>query len=289
MTKRLPPLQSLLAFESAARLGGISRAALELALTQSAITHQIQNLETWVGQALFSRAGRGVKLTAAGEIFSETVRLTLKTLTDGRERIEPYRNPDSVLLACAPDFASGWLMPRLRRLRELHPKLEVWLITQDELREIDRIDVDLIISTQELSNAEMSSVKLLDDSAVAVCGPELAQRLLALPFPQVLQAAPLIIDEAYPEWAPWLAEQKIISQRGITLEDTRLRLQAAEEELGIAMLSQLAAEAALRKGRVIALTQIPSLPLPQKWLTKSKLLARTPAVEIVFEWLRISA
>ena len=288
MNNRLPPLQSLLAFESAARLGGVSRAAVELSLTQSAITHQIQNLEAWVGQALFSRAGRGVKLTAAGELFSETVRATLKTLRDGRERIEPYRNPDSVLLACAPDFASGWLISRLRQLRDLHPSMEVWLITQDELREIDRIDVDLIISSQELSSPEMSSVKLLDDYALAVCGPELAQRLLSLPFPEVLQAAPLIIDETYPEWAPWLADCKIVSKRGITLEDTRLRLQAAEDELGIAMLSKLDSDTALRKGRVIALTQIPTVPLPQKCLTKSNLLPRTPAVEIVFEWLRTS-
>lgn len=285
MNKRLPPLQSLLAFESAARLGGVSRAAVELSLTQSAITHQIQNLEAWVGQALFSRVGRGVKLTAAGELFSVTVRATLKTLRDGRERIEPYRNPDSVLIACAADFASGWLISRLRLLRDIHPSMEVWLITQDELREIDRIDVDLIISSQELSSPEMSSVKLLDDAALALCGPELAQRLRSLPFPEVLQAAPLIIDEKYPEWAPWLADCKIVSKRGITLEDTRLRLQAAEDELGIAMISKVAAEAALRKGRVLALPQIPSVPLAQKWLTKSNLLPRTPAVEIVFEWL----
>jgi LysR family glycine cleavage system transcriptional activator len=65
-------------------------------------------------------------------------------------------------------------------------------------------------------------------------------------------------------------------------------LQAAEDELGIAMISKIAAEAALRKGSVIALTQIPTVPLPQKWLTKSNLLPRTPAVEIVFEWLRLS-
>ena len=208
------------------------------------------------------------------------------SLRDGRERIEPYRNPNSVLLACAPDFAGGWLISRLRQLRGIHPSMEVWLITQDELREIDRIDVDLIISSQELTSTELSSVKLIDDVALAVCGPELARRLHALPFPEVLQAVPLIIDETYPEWAPWMAEQKIVGKRGITLEDTRLRLQAAENELGIAMISKLAAEDALHNGRLVALTQIPSVPLAQKWLTKSNLLARTPAVEIVFEWLR---
>src|SRR5476649_1536996 len=117
MNKRLPPLQSLLAFDASARLGSLSKAALELSLTQSAISHQIQNLEAWVGQALFSRVGRGVRLTAAGELFSQTVHTALKTLRDGRQRIEPYRNPDSVILACCASnirrWKCGW--PRRRR------------------------------------------------------------------------------------------------------------------------------------------------------------------------------
>src|SRR5471032_1238856 len=134
MSKRLPPLQSLLAFDDSARLGSLSKAALELSLTQSAISHQIQNLEAWVGQALFSRIGRGVKLTAAGELFSQTVHSALKTLRDGRQRIEPYRNPDSVILACGAGFASGWLMARLQQLRRQYPALEVWLATQEDVR-----------------------------------------------------------------------------------------------------------------------------------------------------------
>ncbi len=285
MNNRLPPLQSLLAFEAAARLGGISRAAVELSLTQSAITHQIQNLEAWVGQSLFSRVGRGVKLTAAGELFSQTVRATLKTLRDGRERIEPYRNQDSVLLACPPDFASGWLMGRLKLLRERHPTLEVWLITQDELHEIDRIDVDLIVSEQELKSPEMHCVQWLADHALAVCGPDTAQRLLPLPFPDVVLAVPLIMDEHRSDWAPWLAAHDLPTQRSITLEDSRLRLQAAEDEMGIAMVSRLVADSALRQARVVQLPNIPMFPLPHKWLSKSSLTPRTPAVEIVFDWL----
>lgn len=286
MDKRLPPLQSLLAFEAAARLGGISRAAVELSLTQSAITHQIQNLEAWVGQQLFSRVGRGVKLTAAGALFGDTVRATLKTLRDGRERIEPYRNQDSVLLACPPDFASGWLMSRLRLLRARHPAMELWLITQDELREIDRIDVDLIISTQELKSPDMDSMPWMEDEAVAVCGPVTARQLLDLPFPDVLLSAPLIIDEHYSEWAPWLDTHHLMTRRGITLEDSRLRLQAAEDELGIAMSSRHVVDSAVRCGRVVVVPQIPTFPLPCKWLSKSILKPRTPSVEIVFEWLR---
>ena len=285
MTKRLPPLQSLLAFEAAARLGGITRAAEELALTQSAITHQIQNLEEWVGQPLFNRVGRGVKLSAAGELFSKTVDATLNTLLDGRKRIEPYRNQDSVLLACPADFASGWVLPRLSALRALHPTLDVWLITRDEQRDIDRIDVDLIVSSQSLSNDTMESVDWLADEAIAVCSPDLAQKLNALPAEQAVLAAPLIIDEYASHWAPWLGDLELQAQRSVTLEDTLLRVQAAALGLGIAMVPRGVADHALATGQVRQLPQFPTHPLPTRWLSKSRLAPRTPAADAVFDWL----
>lgn len=275
----------MLAFEAAARLGGITRAAEELSLTQSAITHQIQNLEEWVGQPLFNRVGRGVKLSAAGELFSKTVDATLQTLLDGRKRIEPYRNQESVLLACPADFASGWVLPRLSALRALHPALEVWLITKEELRDIDRIDVDLIVSSQDLSNETMVSVQWLPDEAVAVCDAATAQRLQRLPLHAAVQAAPLVIDEYASQWAPWLGDMELRVQRSITLEDTALRLQAAAQGLGIAMVPRCVASHALATGQVCALPQFPATPLPPRWLGKSRLAPRTPAADVVFDWL----
>lgn len=285
MTKRLPPLQSLLAFEAAARLGGITRAAEELSLTQSAITHQIQNLEEWVGQPLFNRVGRGVKLSAAGELFSKTVDATLQTLLDGRKRIEPYRNQDSVLLACPADFASGWVLPRLPALRALHPTLDVWLITRDELRDIDRIDVDLIVSSQDLSNETIVSTQWLHDEAIAIASPVLAQRLEKLPPERAVLEVPLIIDEYATHWAPWLGELALQAQRSITLEETALRVQAAAQGLGIAMVPRCVANLALTTGQVRLLPQFPMLALPARWLSKSRLAPRTPAADAVFDWL----
>lgn len=301
MSLRLPPLQSLLAFEATARLGGLSRAAEELSLTQSAISHQIHNLEQWVGQPLFKRLGRGVKLTAAGELFAITVRGTLKTLLDGKERIEPYRNPNSAIVACSTEVASGWLAPRLGRLRAQHPGMEIWLVTQDKKPEIDRIDLDLIISTAPVESGDATSVPLLDDAAVAVCGPMQAERWLTLTLPALLRAAPLIVDERDSEWAVALQQkmeqqvehmrkqeidQPSLLQRSVMVYDSRLLIDTAAAELGIAMVSRVAADAALRRGQVVVLPQIAPIALPRLWLTKSTLAARTPAVEQVFDWLR---
>lgn len=292
MMRRLPPLQCMLAFEAAARLGSFSRAAQELALTQSAISHQIQQLEEWVAQPLFRRIGRGVALTAAGELFLQTVQDTIKLLTDGRDRIEPYGNRDSVLLYSPPHVSYGWLMPRLPALQASYPGLEIWLLSEQEIREIDRIDVDLIVSAHPSDQADIVCVPFMNDTAVAVCGRETAQRLAERPFPELLSEAPLLLDEARPEWAPWLPElrrQGLRTKRALTVEDPRLLLTAAEQEIGIAMVSRLLADDALRRGRLVELAQIPGFALPRLWLKKSRLPARTAAAEAAFDWLLAQA
>ncbi|WP_162291272.1 LysR substrate-binding domain-containing protein [Vogesella sp. LIG4] len=290
--RRLPPLQCMLAFEASARLGSFSRAAAELALTQSAISHQIQHLEEWVAQPLFRRIGRGVALTAAGELFLQTVQDTIKLLSNGRDRIEPYGNLNSVLLYSPPHVTYGWLMPRLPALKARYPELEIWLLSEREIREIDRIDVDLIISAHPSNSPDMVCMPLMNDGAVAVCGPQTAQRLAARPFPQVLSEVPLLSDEARPEWAPWMPElrrQGLEITRALTVEDQRLLLSAAEQEMGIAMVSRLLADDALRHGRLVELTQIPGFALPPLWLKKSRLPPRTEAAEVTFDWLLAAA
>ncbi len=286
--RRLPPLTALLAFDAAARLGSFTRAAQELALTQSAISHQIQQLEEWTGQPLFRRIGRGVALTAAGVLYAQTVTEALATLADGRERIEPYGNPDSVIVVCASEFASGWLMPRMRAFSKALPNIEVWLVTGESVNEIDRIDVDLVVSTREIRTAEVVCEPLLDEEAVAICGPMTARRLRSVPFPEVLTQAPLLIHEARPDWAPWLPELRrggLRIRRAMTVSDPRFLVTAAEQEVGIAMVSRLTAGDALTSGRVKVLPQVPGFALAPLWLMRSAQPARSPAVDAVYEWM----
>ncbi|TDY21697.1 LysR family transcriptional regulator [Paraburkholderia sp. BL6665CI2N2] len=286
--RRLPPLQALLAFDAAARLGSFTRAAQELALTQSAISHQIQQLEEWTGQPLFRRIGRGVALTAAGTLYAQTVTTALATLADGRDRIEPYGNPDSVILVCAPQFASGWLMPRMRAFAEALPTLELWLVTGEEVNEIDRVDVDLVVSSKAIRTPEVVCEPLLGEAAVAICGPVTARRLRDAPFPDVMTQAPLLVHEARPEWAPWLPELKrggLRTRRAITVSDPRFLVAAAEQDMGIAMVSRLDAGDALTSGRVEVLPQVPGFALAPLWLMRSAQPARSAAVDAVHAWM----
>ncbi|HEX7908824.1 MAG TPA: LysR substrate-binding domain-containing protein [Paraburkholderia sp.] len=286
--RRLPPLQALLAFDAAARLGSFTRAAQELALTQSAISHQIQQLEEWTGQPLFRRIGRGVALTAAGALYAQTVNTALATLADGRDRIEPYGNPESVILVCAPQFASGWLMPRMRAFSKALPNIEIWLVTGEEVNEIDRVDVDLVVSSKKIDSPEVVCEPLLDEEAVAICGPMTARRLRSVPFPEVLTQAPLLVYEKSPEWAPWLPDLRrggLRTRRAMTVSDPRFLVAAAEQEAGIAMLSRLTAGDALTSGRVAVLQQVPGFALAPLWLMRSAQPARSAAVDAVYAWL----
>lgn len=284
-----PPLRTLVAFEAAGRLESFSEAADELALTQSAVSQQIKKLESFVGQRLFFRKGTGVRLTAAGDLLFDTVRTTLAQLGTGFERIEPYKNRDSVLLVCPADFAAGWLAPRLPEIRSKRPSVEVWVITRREVREIDRIDVDLIVSRRPIHTADVECVPLLEDTSVGICGRSLAARLGRLSYPAVVERAPLLLLETEPEWGGLLREVRLKGRkltRAATIDDSGALLEAVEHDLGIGYVSRVLADSALREARVVALPAIPAASRPRLWLMRSRLKPRTPVADAAFNWIR---
>ena len=286
------PFAGLVAFETTARLGSFSRAADELHLTQSAVSQRVLKLEAHVGQRLFVRHGQGVRLTGAGELLLATTREVLERLRVGFERIEPYRSKDSLLLACPYEAAHGWLLPRLEALRALRQGLEVWLMSEREFAGIDRVDVDLIVSPRPLHRDDVQCVPLLDDAAVAVCGPRTAERVDALPFPRLLEKAPLLLLESEPDWAGLLrsdACRRLRLKRAATIQDERLLLDAVEREAGIARLSWVLADDAIATGRVVRLPQVPTAPRPRLWLMRSTLTPRTPLANRAFDWLLAQA
>jgi len=288
MSKPLPPFKYLIAFDAAARLGSFSKTSEELSLTQSAISQQLLKLEELLGQSLFFRNGKGVTLTAAGELLYETVRETLSRLSTGICRIEPYKSSDSVLIACPPDFAQGWLMPRLGKLKLIYPAIEVWIMTEKDVREIDRIDVDLVISRRPIHTDDVECVALLEDSSVGICGVQTAQRIRHFSYPKLLEKAPLLLLEGEPTWGGRLTGDEFKDlqlTRGATIEDSRILLEAVIHELGIGFVSSALANQAVKEGKVKVLSQIPAKSLPRLWLMRSRLAPRTLVANEVFNWL----
>jgi LysR family transcriptional regulator, glycine cleavage system transcriptional activator len=281
------PFRGLVAFEAAARLGSVSRAADELHLTQSAVSQRLQKLESHVGQRLLLRHGHGVRLTGAGDLLMQTAVETLQRLRTGLARIEPYRSKASLLLACPPDVAQGWLLPRLPGAKALHASLEVWLMAEQDMRSIDRVDVDLIVSRRPLHGPDVECVPFLEDASVALCGPRLAAEVGSLPYRRLIERAPLLMLEGEPEWGGLLSTspRPARMRRAATIQDDRLLLAAVEQELGVGHASRLLADASLQARRSIHLMQVPTRARPRLWLMRSRLAPRTPIADRAFDWL----
>src|ERR1700756_1367711 len=123
--RSLPPLATLRTFEAVARNLSFTRAADELALTQSAVSHQIRALEDHLGASLFARLHRGIELTIDGRTLLEGVRAGLDTVLLASERVRGQRRVGVLTVAAQAAFATWWLVPRLGRFAALHPEIEV--------------------------------------------------------------------------------------------------------------------------------------------------------------------
>src|SRR5690606_12884671 len=129
--RSIPPLPTLRTFEAVARKGRFTLAARDLAITRSAVSHQIKALEEFLGVPLFWRHNPGIELTEDGKILLEAVRAGLDVILAATDRIR-YRNQSGILTIAVPTaFAMWWLVPRLGRFATLHPNIEIRLSMLD--------------------------------------------------------------------------------------------------------------------------------------------------------------
>ncbi|MBV8513447.1 MAG: LysR family transcriptional regulator, partial [Xanthobacteraceae bacterium] len=145
MAFRLPPLSSLRVFEAAARHRSFRKAADELNLTASAVSHAVQTLENWLGVELFSREARGLRLTSAGEAYAPLVNQALALLASATDRVPGRRPTGTLALSSAPTFASKILVPRLERFTAQFPNVHLTIDTSTRLVDLTLDDFDVAI------------------------------------------------------------------------------------------------------------------------------------------------
>ncbi|WP_404419643.1 LysR family transcriptional regulator [Marinospirillum sp.] len=149
---KLPPLKSLPVFEAVARLNSFSQAARELAITQSAVSHQIKQLESYLGEPLFLRSGRHLQLTEEGRQYQEAVTSVLLELEKASERLLGQEK-SSLRLSVYSSFAVRWLVPRLPNLQQACPQLELSLEMTGENPVLSDRVADCFITIQKTSAA----------------------------------------------------------------------------------------------------------------------------------------
>lgn len=290
MQRRLPPLNSLRAFESAARLLSFTKAADELSVTQSAVSHQVKGLEDWAGIPLFRRDGRHVALTEAAAKFLPTVTVAFDQLALAGRKLQAVDPGQGWLtVAMMPSFAGKWLVPRLAGFREKHPNIDVWIATFEPQAGALGPDVDLAIRYGRGDWPGLSSVKVLSEELFPVCSPALAMQLKQ---PADLARMTLLHDEMREDWGMWLRAAGVATveaTRGPGFDDSGLLIQAAIEGLGVALGRSVLVKGDLEAGRLVR-PFAPALPAESAfYLAYPPETENAPKIKAFRDWLVATA
>ncbi len=252
MTTRLPPLSSLRAFAAVARTGAVGMAADRLSVTQSAVSHQIRQLEADLGVDLVRREGRGIVLTEAGERLAEPLQRGFDLIERGVSEVRLAPNAPLVV-SVEPTFASRWLLPRLLRFRKAHPDITLHVEPTYELADFTRDRVDLGIRTGPSDWPDLKSYRISRARIVPVASPAFL-REARLGAPADLTGDILISDDDDEFWTAWLAGvglDHVDPARGPHFDDTNLAVAAAALGQGIALIYEPLAAAEISDGRLV--------------------------------------
>lgn len=293
MRRKIPATHALLCFEAAARHESYTRAAQELALTQSAVSRQITALEAFLGVTLFRRTRHGVALTERGAEYAIQVAQRLQNLEqDTLDIMSPQSRSGTVHLAAVPTFATRWLIPRLPQLAAQHPEITIHLETRTRpFMFSDAIfDASLYAGTvQQVANwAGTRSVRLMDEDVVPVCRPHWLAGQAAL-TPQALAQLPLLQQTTRPDaWRLWFEAVAVSAPHALAgprFELFSMTAAAAACGLGVALVPRLLIEPELQRGElVVACTQAP-LSERAYYLITPERDGERPAVSLFRDWM----
>lgn len=255
MATRLPPLNTLRAFEAAARHMSFTKAAEELFVTQAAVSHQIKTLEDALGVKLFKRLNRALLLTEEGQTFIPSVRQALDLLLQGVNKISQVEATGALNVSTLPSFAAGWLVPRLDRFRKKHPEIDVRLTAGERLVDFARDDVDMAIRYGRGRYADLVSERFMEEEIFPVCSPKLMEEGdHPLKTPEDLRFHTLLHDDMPAGWAQWLAAagvEGVNPTQGPYFDMSALVIQAAVQGQGVALGRSTLAASALESGLLV--------------------------------------
>ena len=279
-------MQALRAFEAAARMRSLTRAAESLHLTHGAISHQIKALEADFGVRLVERAGRGIRLTDEGERFASRVRTLLSELAEAVREVTERSNPRQWRVSVMPSFAARWLLPRIGRFLAAHPDIDLDVWASVALTDFRRDDIDAAIRYGSGNYAGAVTEYLMDDVYFPVCSPRLAGgRLPARPADL---AHHTLLRSENEFWQPWFAAAGLDwpePTRGPMFNDTSHVLQAAVEGQGVALARSSLIGNDLNNGVLVRPFQI-TVPSPHKYfLVYPPRLANSPKLAVFRQWV----
>jgi LysR family transcriptional regulator, glycine cleavage system transcriptional activator len=291
MRRRLPVLNTLRAFEAAARHGSFTRAAEELCLTQGAISHQVKALEDELGVKLFNREHQRLVITQAGRAYLVEVGDALDRIAIATERIVERQRSGALTISTSPDFAAKWLVHRLGKFAQSHPEIDLRLSAAMHRVDFAREDVDVAVRHGKGDWEGLHVERLCAEQLFPVCSPRLVEAG-NLTRPADILKFPLLHLDTREDWAVWLDSAGVAGadvSRGSIMNHASMLIDAAIDGQGIALARTVLAAWDLVHGRLVR-PFAQALPLSRSyWIVCPKATASLPKIRTFNNWLLAEA
>ena len=298
--RKLPPLPQLRAFEAAARHLSFKKAAGELAVTPTAISHQVRMLEHFCGQTLFRRRPRPVTLTEAGAQLYPAIRDGLDAFADAVSRIKDDSEQIPLKVTATNAFASRWLVPRLPQWQEAHPGIALKVIGSDLVLDLRAGEADLAIRYAQSAPTDFVTYELFRNIYIPVCSPTLLSGGDAIRSPADLRRF-VLIDNSWPTsrisnvptWRRWLATARakypdvpeIAETNTLSFTEEAHAIEAAIAGQGIAICSNVVVAHELENGILVKVLDL-DLPGAGLYLTHVPNHPRQQKIDAFWYWVR---
>ncbi|MBB4380392.1 MULTISPECIES: transcriptional regulator GcvA [Bradyrhizobium] len=248
-------LRAIQIFEAAARLGSFLRAADELRVTPSAVSHQIRSLETTLGVQLFHRINRAVMLTDVGRKYADEVSEALGRIEAASQTVARKGKSDILTIHSVPSFASQWLMPRLSRFGALNPEIDLRLNASGDAADLggDAVDIDIRYGTF-VPAAYLGVDSFPLETIVVLCSPKLMKGASRIRTPADIKKHVLIHSEVnLYRWKHWADDAKLELdlERGPRFDRSFMAISTAVDGLGVCLESRLLVQRELESGRLV--------------------------------------
>ena len=277
------PLNALRMFDAAARHQSLTRAAQELHVTQAAVSQHIRNLEERLGKPLFRRLPRGLALTDEGQALWPVVAQSFERIEQSLQQVAEPRPREILTVGVVGTFAIGWLIPRLSQFQQLHPYIDLRLLTNNNRVDLAGEGLDAAVRFGDGAWHGTHAQMLLRAPLSPMCTPMLAQQLRE---PADLARQTLLRSYRTQEWEGWFAglDQAAPLARGAMFDSSLTLAEAAAQGAGVALLPARMFEHMLQQGRLVR-PFAHEVDTGAYWLTYLKSRQASSALQTFRQWL----
>ena len=278
------PLNALRAFEAAARHLNFTRAAIELCVSQGAVSHQVAQLERRLGVSLFRRLPRGLALTDEGQALVPVLADAFDRVGATLDRYAGGRLQEVLTVGVVGAFAAGWLLPRMEAFARTHPHIDLRLMTNNNRVDLAGEGLDLAIRYGDGAWHGTHAEPIMDAPLTPLCAPSVAARLTG---PASLTGERLLRSYRADEWSRWFeaASAPCPALRGPVFDSSVLMTAAAAQGLGVALAPPAMFNRELAAERLVRPFDV-EVVLGGYWLTRLNSRPDSPAMTAFRGWLR---